>query len=882
MNPSSKRRAHEPLPSQQQQQQQPGSISAPSPSTSPARDGSAGGAQGSASLPHLSPSAVPVAGGAVVPPAAAQASLVPLRQARGGSPAHQHGGHAAVSQTYPGASGPVGPATMALAVVPFTGTGTGDAGTRQRGELAPLSMGAQRVCPHCRRPYNNFHYPNVDDDDDDGIDDDMFGAASLLRANPAAISPSHLRLLPPPPPPPPAQPQPLQQPPPQQQQQQQVRDGPSYSPSAALAGTDDDSRRGSTHVAAAHPPTAAFTAPYFRALPPPALIAAAVAGDGGASPLAIEDYHPTLLLDSPQVPKEEADAEEVGQSHESGRAGGDARATSDNAVVCHTTASSFFSYVSPTTRTAARSSMRLLRPQHTDDIAVAEMDEAPSPAHSPVRLDDSAAAAEAQSFNNGYYSHYFTEVRQLGRGTFGGVYLCRHILCGIHLGEFAVKKIPVGDKAAYLQSVLREVRILEEVRRHPNVVEYKHSWVEEAQLADFGPPVRCLFVLMEYASAGSLDAYLDRFGARLSTLAVWYFFLSAVAGTAHLHEKRILHRDLKPQNLLLAAAKDRPPRVLVSDFGTAALLEDVSYERSGGTGTLEYMAPELFQVASSPRGQRSEYVNHHTMASDVWSLGMVLHFLAFDGVLPERRADGSVDLGAAHRSPLARPPEMLRLLEAMLQLDPAQRPRCSDILGSTMVQSILRVFNRDDHTQWDLSVQQQQQQQQHHQQQHQKISAVAPVALLPLDRGPRPPVPAVPPHVEVGAPPRNRSSITVISASSPSGRGPPVRRPHEGEERSALSSSRVELLSTSAMVDLPTIAVARGGSGVGGAGGGRRSSVLTPGASHRYVSSHSPEVVAGSPRTRLHSTTRFGDSPPPSRQTADAAVQTDPVKLVDL
>ncbi|KAG8345431.1 putative protein kinase [Trypanosoma vivax] len=289
----------------------------------------------------------------------------------------------------------------------------------------------------------------------------------------------------------------------------------------------------------------------------------------------------------------------------------------------------------------------------------------------------------------GYYRQHFLEIRKLGSGTFGGVYLCQHVMEGVALGHFALKKIPVGDNLTYLQEVLREVRILEEVKRHPNMVEYKHSWVDTAQLADFGPPVRCLFILMEYATMGSLDAYLERHGMALPTVAVWYFFLSAVAGTAHLHRKNIVHRDLKPQNLLLTGQPEDVPRVLVSDFGTASLLSELSYERTGGTGTVEYMAPELFECVP---GREGTYMYSHTTAADVWSLGMILHYLACNGTLPTRLPNGGVLLEVERRSPYSRPPEMVELIRVMLHRDPAKRPTCEELLQSTVVRAIMRTL----------------------------------------------------------------------------------------------------------------------------------------------------------------------------------------------
>lgn len=59
--------------------------------------------------------------------------------------------------------------------------------------------------------------------------------------------------------------------------------------------------------------------------------------------------------------------------------------------------------------------------------------------------------------------------------------------------------------------VCREVRAVEGVR-HPNVVAYKHSWLEYCKVADFGPEVPCLFMLMEFANLGNLKQHVDSLG----------------------------------------------------------------------------------------------------------------------------------------------------------------------------------------------------------------------------------------------------------------------------------------------------------------------------------------------------------------------------------
>lgn len=100
------------------------------------------------------------------------------------------------------------------------------------------------------------------------------------------------------------------------------------------------------------------------------------------------------------------------------------------------------------------------------------------------------------SFIRGYYDCFFKEIRLLGRGAFGSVYLSVHNLDNLAVATYAVKKIPVGDSRYWLSKALKEVRVLERLR-HPNVISYYHSWLEKSKTTDFGPEVLCLYVLME-------------------------------------------------------------------------------------------------------------------------------------------------------------------------------------------------------------------------------------------------------------------------------------------------------------------------------------------------------------------------------------------------
>ncbi|KAH9822399.1 kinase-like domain-containing protein [Melampsora americana] len=145
-----------------------------------------------------------------------------------------------------------------------------------------------------------------------------------------------------------------------------------------------------------------------------------------------------------------------------------------------------------------------------------------SPASPMIHPDTSASSIdpdEAEELGNayrvdGYYERFFVEELKLGRGEKGSVFLCTHVLYGHPVGHFAVKKVAVGHSGPELLKVLSEVKCLETLR-HQNITQYHHAWIEKAQLSRFGPPVPVLFILMDYANGGTLDAYIEtRKGAK--------------------------------------------------------------------------------------------------------------------------------------------------------------------------------------------------------------------------------------------------------------------------------------------------------------------------------------------------------------------------------
>ncbi|MFO1514493.1 MAG: serine/threonine-protein kinase [Verrucomicrobiota bacterium] len=200
--------------------------------------------------------------------------------------------------------------------------------------------------------------------------------------------------------------------------------------------------------------------------------------------------------------------------------------------------------------------------------------------------------------------------RFLGEGAFAEVYRVRHRF----LGRQAMKVFKrVGMSLDEIQEMLGEAIILSQLK-HPNIVS-----VCDANIFDT-PRGACGFFTMEYLPGGSLDKFWRSHGTQLIPIETTVDIIKQVCRgltQAHREKPPIIHRDIKPQNILVGYEADGL-RARVSDFGLAKKVNPLTLLATAA-GTLAFKPPEAF---AERKGD--------SCAADVWALGVTLYLLLTD------------------------------------------------------------------------------------------------------------------------------------------------------------------------------------------------------------------------------------------------------------
>ena len=266
---------------------------------------------------------------------------------------------------------------------------------------------------------------------------------------------------------------------------------------------------------------------------------------------------------------------------------------------------------------------------------------------------------------NGVYpetdNQFYLFGRQIGHGAFGKVNISLHVASGrlVAIKTFTKKNLK-NNRAK--SKIKHEIEMLSRLR-HPFITQILDSFETEKHI----------FIVMEYI-CGDLLGFIRKRG-KLSESTTKVIFKQIMEGLRYIHKKKIVHRDIKLDNILI----DLSNTVKICDFGVSKKINkgDIMYDHCG---TPAYIAPEIFKN----RG-------YEGFACDIWSAGVTLYYM-LGGVQPFC-ADTIKDLEKiileGRYDPLEDvSPEANDLINNMLQLDPKKRLTDDEILNHPWIVNI--------------------------------------------------------------------------------------------------------------------------------------------------------------------------------------------------
>ena len=194
----------------------------------------------------------------------------------------------------------------------------------------------------------------------------------------------------------------------------------------------------------------------------------------------------------------------------------------------------------------------------------------------------------------------YEKVQTLGKGSFGFVQLAKNLATSELVAAKFLKRGSVDKK--YVE---REI-VNHSTLRHPHVIQFREFFLTSEYIV----------IAMEYASGGSLFAYVQKQGRLKEAVARW-FFQQLVIGVGYCHQRGVANRDIKLENTLLQVVKGLPlPLLKICDFGYSK--DTARSVAKSKVGTLTYMAPEVLVNKDG---------KYDGKVADIWSCGVMLYVM---------------------------------------------------------------------------------------------------------------------------------------------------------------------------------------------------------------------------------------------------------------
>uniref|UniRef100_A0A4W5QW66 non-specific serine/threonine protein kinase n=1 Tax=Hucho hucho TaxID=62062 RepID=A0A4W5QW66_9TELE len=255
----------------------------------------------------------------------------------------------------------------------------------------------------------------------------------------------------------------------------------------------------------------------------------------------------------------------------------------------------------------------------------------------------------------------FSDLREIGHGSFGAVYFARDVRT---TEVVAIKKMSYSGKQSNekWQDIIKEVKFLQRIQ-HPNSIEYKGCYLRE----------HTAWLVMEYC-LGSASDVLEVHKKPLQEMEIAAITHGALQGLAYLHSHNMIHRDIKAGNVLLT----EPGQVKLADFGSASIVSPAN----SFVGTPYWMAPEV--ILAMDEGQYDGKI-------DIWSLGITCIELAErKPPLFNMNAMSALYHIAQNESPTLQSSEWTdyfrNFVDSCLQKFPQDRPNSEELLKHAFVQ----------------------------------------------------------------------------------------------------------------------------------------------------------------------------------------------------
>lgn len=235
------------------------------------------------------------------------------------------------------------------------------------------------------------------------------------------------------------------------------------------------------------------------------------------------------------------------------------------------------------------------------------------------------------------------------------------------------------------ENAYQEGKILSQLS-HPNIIKFTEVIIEKQ---DICPPITCLHIVMGYADEGDLlqkikEQQQHLQGKLFQEDQIINWFTQICLAIKHIHDRKILHRDIKSQNIFLT----KTGRILLGDFGIAKCLNNTIDKAKTIVGTPYYLSPEIIN------NEPYEY------KSDIWSLGVLLYEMCMLTVPfnAQNFPQLTIKIIKGSYPPVSQlfSKELIGVVKNLLSVNIKQRPTINEILSYPILKSRIRLFLNED------------------------------------------------------------------------------------------------------------------------------------------------------------------------------------------